>query len=560
MAALALAPLRLANLQAWALPRFPVSMHAILEDAQTRFGNTCNPWLEETWPPSQDSPCATRLAQEGELGESISEDLAQDPSKESSQGMPMNAEGIALDMIASLQASFHKAEELMGMLGAALPAAAVMRLPSQPVNGSFSVEELLASPSHLVSEVQHMLAQMLHLESAEVADALMPTIEESVAEVVDRYGLAVHGASARREGEGWRLPFVANVFRRNEGRHLLRLAVFKEVLFQRALGIKDLDEEAQKRYEERARLVFRNMELFSEQKGHRLEARLAGVNGLWREISPTDKDGRTEASLWFKDEEVSKATQQELSTSGSVLVEVRLIDRSMPPARVLLPLVGPEGVTVISDIDDTVKVTEVFRGHGKVLENTFFREFRAVDGMPELYKRWATKYGASFEFVSKSPPELHEPLTAFLRNAGFPLSSVHLCSLFSGERSSFKARRITALLQEFPGRRFVLVGDSGEHDAAIYAELARRFPEQILKVLIRQVSDRHTVPSATFYGIEPGKWQVFTDPVDIRLDLPVKPALPISLSLPEFPELFSSLPESFAFAVKTLELQRALHY
>eukprot|EP00971_Amphidinium_carterae_P251283 4988134-Amphidinium_carterae.2 len=39
-----------------------------------------------------------------------------------------------------------------------------------------------------------------------------------------------------------------------------------------------------------------------------------------------------------------------------------------------------------------------------------------------------------------------------------------------------------ALLQEFPLRRFILVGDSGEQDAAVYADLARRHPHRIAKV------------------------------------------------------------------------------
>ena len=42
--------------------------------------------------------------------------------------------------------------------------------------------------------------------------------------------------------------------------------------------------------------------------------------------------------------------------------------------------VPPKGVSVISDIDDTIKVTEVL-DRRRMLYNTFLREFKDVTGM-----------------------------------------------------------------------------------------------------------------------------------------------------------------------------------
>lgn len=58
-------------------------------------------------------------------------------------------------------------------------------------------------------------------------------------------------------------------------------------------------------------------------------------------------------------------------------------------ARASSLLIQPEGVLVISDIDDTVKVTEVFMGKDMVVRNTFLEEFRAVSGMVSLYQSWS---------------------------------------------------------------------------------------------------------------------------------------------------------------------------
>jgi len=170
-----------------------------------------------------------------------------------------------------------------------------------------------------------------------------------------------------------------------------------------------------------------------------------------------------------------------------------------------------------------------------------------------LYRQWASEFGANFQYVSKSPPALHQPLLEFLTRGGFPISDMHLCPLMSLERGSFKTRTIERILAAFPKRKVVLVGDSGEHDPQIYAAAMRQHPNQIVKVLIREVDPSHPVDPVVFNGISTDSWQVFRNPTEAVLPTPVKtPAwrlqdpwhivgavqqpLP-SLSLPSLPSL-----------------------
>ena len=67
-------------------------------------------------------------------------------------------------------------------------------------------------------------------------------------------------------------------------------------------------------------------------------------------------------------------------------------------------LISQSGVTVISDIDDTIKQSEV-ADRRKLLQNTFLREFEPVIGMAEVYQGWAAQ-GAAFHYVSSSPWQL----------------------------------------------------------------------------------------------------------------------------------------------------------
>lgn len=162
-----------------------------------------------------------------------------------------------------------------------------------------------------------------------------------------------------------------------------------------------------------------------------------------------------------------------------------------------LHCIPAEGLSVISDIDDTVKHTNV-GDRRELLANTFLRQFRPVPGMVDLYREWHAA-GTAFHYVSASPWQLAGCLAGFFEDSGLPTGSMHL-SLFrlkdttplgrlpSKKRS--KRRSIERILADFPDRRFVLVGDSGEKDPEIYAAVARRFPQQVAAIAIREVASK----------------------------------------------------------------------
>ncbi|KAJ7187921.1 hypothetical protein C8R46DRAFT_1023448 [Mycena filopes] len=117
-----------------------------------------------------------------------------------------------------------------------------------------------------------------------------------------------------------------------------------------------------------------------------------------------------------------------------------------------------------------------------------------IPGMGEWYTgMW--KRGVRFHYVSNGPFELLPLLVDFFPISGLPPGSIKLRSyagrsLFSGLLSAPAARKragVQDILQAFPESKFILIGDSGEQDLELYAELARERPEQILAVFIRDV-------------------------------------------------------------------------
>ena len=210
--------------------------------------------------------------------------------------------------------------------------------------------------------------------------------------------------------------------------------------------------------------------------------------------------------------------------------EIEPDGRDAPPAAATgrIQCIEDEGLSLISDIDDTVKITNVAHRR-ELLANTFLREFAAVPGMAEAFRR-LEESGTAFHYVSASPWQLVPNLCDFFALAGLPAGSMHL-KLFRlkdstplgrlPSRKRSKRRAIERILTDFPNRRFVLVGDSGERDPEVYAAVARRHPEQVQSVLIRQVkakASREKMLSRIYRlarKLPEGKLLVFTEPADV---------------------------------------------
>jgi phosphatidate phosphatase APP1 len=160
-------------------------------------------------------------------------------------------------------------------------------------------------------------------------------------------------------------------------------------------------------------------------------------------------------------------------------------------------LVAPHGISVISDIDDTIKNTQVTQKRA-MLANTFVHPFQAIEGMAEIYRQWASD-GAFFHYVSSSPWQIFDSLDDFFIQHDFPAGSMHLrwfrlrdeiLRKWQLLRRRGKYAVIANMLKRFPDRKFLLLGDSGERDPEIYAKIAKRFGSQIPLIAIRQVGDK----------------------------------------------------------------------
>ncbi len=158
-----------------------------------------------------------------------------------------------------------------------------------------------------------------------------------------------------------------------------------------------------------------------------------------------------------------------------------------------IKLVPPTGHSVICDIDDTIKVSNVLDKRA-LIRNSLFRPYQPVLAMSR-HLRELEKGGAYFHYVSASPWQLYPSLRQFLKNY-VPSGTVALRNFrlkdssfvaFLRSSQAYKIDRISAILKRYPKHHFTLIGDSGEHDPEVYGAIYRSFPSKIKTITIRAV-------------------------------------------------------------------------
>jgi hypothetical protein len=177
-------------------------------------------------------------------------------------------------------------------------------------------------------------------------------------------------------------------------------------------------------------------------------------------------------------------------------IQLSIADTDVTSELVYARLLPHRGISVISDIDDTVKDSAV-GDRRQLLVNTFIRDFKCVEGMAETYRQWATQ-GVEFHYVSSSPWQLFQPLVQLQEMYELPIGTMHLRNFRLRDQlfKKFIIRRqgkrlaIQKLLKCYPERDFILIGDSGEKDPEIYLKICKRNPGRIKGLFIRDLEHR----------------------------------------------------------------------
>lgn len=258
--------------------------------------------------------------------------------------------------------------------------------------------------------------------------------------------------------------------------------------------------------------------LFADNKGGRRVT--VAVAGQRFQLGATAANGHVFGEIRLLVGDITAAT-----ANGPLMMSLVLPHRDVRQIAQPISLVEPQGVSIISDIDDTVKVSYV-TDRARLMRKTFLEPFEAADGMARLLRRIAGR-DRPVHYVSSSPWHLAEPLMEFMAQSDLPLGELQLKHIRLKDSTIFdllksaeltKPPQINAILARFPARRFVLIGDAGEADPEIYGAIARQHGGRIAKILIRdccpgKVSEARLAKA--FIGLPTSLWQVFTSPDEV---------------------------------------------
>ena len=194
-------------------------------------------------------------------------------------------------------------------------------------------------------------------------------------------------------------------------------------------------------------------------------------------------------------------------------VQFKLIDKvveDQPETRAtgeILKIGSSPDKIIVSDIDDTIMIsysTQVLKKLRLMLfKNAYTR--MPFNGVINFYHSLRISNSgdahAPFFYVSSSEWNLFDLLDDFFRQNKLPKGvfllrklnySIYKFWKSGGGNHEHKYEQIRSLLQFYPEKKFVLLGDSGQRDPDIYKRLAYEFPTRIEKVYIHKLKSSRT--------------------------------------------------------------------
>jgi phosphatidate phosphatase APP1 len=173
------------------------------------------------------------------------------------------------------------------------------------------------------------------------------------------------------------------------------------------------------------------------------------------------------------------------------------------PVEARVFVVGPDvRFGIVSDVDDTVMVTALPRPL-LAAWNSFVVDEHArqpVPGMAVMLERLTRENpGAPVVYLSTGAWNVAPTLIRFMRRHLFPSGSMLLTDWGPTHDRWFRSGRehkesnLRRLAAEFPDIRWLLVGDDGQHDDAIYTQFAIEHAGHVAAVAIRRLSPAEAV-------------------------------------------------------------------
>lgn len=191
-------------------------------------------------------------------------------------------------------------------------------------------------------------------------------------------------------------------------------------------------------------------------------------------------------------------------------------------------LVPNTGLTIISDIDDILRVTKIYEPKDGLL-NSFARPFRPWMNMPSIYSNWSESLPeAHFHYLTTTPEQVTRIYMEYIY-ATYPGGSFDTRPLnFSDVSATLSIRKflLDRIFQTFPERKFILVADTSNSDVMKdYPQMATDYPGSVQCIFLRNTSatdsgDKFPYDTSGFKNLKQETYMFFRTPEDLmNLDI-----------------------------------------
>ncbi|KAG9114240.1 hypothetical protein FRC07_007682, partial [Ceratobasidium sp. 392] len=191
-------------------------------------------------------------------------------------------------------------------------------------------------------------------------------------------------------------------------------------------------------------------------------------------------------------------------------------------------LVPPQGITLVADIDDILRVTQIYQP-AEGLKNSFARPYVPWMNMPAVFSKWQNEVqGLHVHYLTTTPIKVTQFYESFIY-ANYPLGSFDIRPLnLTTVDQIFQVRKVNLdrVFESFPQRKFVLIADTSNNDIMKqYPAMVTAFPGQVQCILLRNVSatdpsDNFPYDTSGFKDINNSTYMFFRTPDDLMgLDL-----------------------------------------
>ncbi|KAL8932499.1 MAG: hypothetical protein Q9216_006812 [Gyalolechia sp. 2 TL-2023] len=315
----------------------------------------------------------------------------------------------------------------------------------------------------------------------------------------------------------WQAEFRVACFKKGTGRDVSK--VVADIADK--VGLKEGDGEVRQRGED---TIAERLQPFMDAvaPGRWVEVKLPG--GKVQKLGPGARSATIQQTVPLRAEH----------RNGDVIEIDAVREEVTPHGPMEVGFAEPDGWMVISDVDDTIKVTLTPSPTG-ILRTTFLSTPEPIASMPALYSHINSLLTPTWFYLSASPYNLYPFLRTFihehypkgpifLRDASWMDLSGFLMSLTQGTQK-YKSERMQKLHGMWPKRKVIFVGDSTQSDPEAYGEVARLFPGWVRKVFVRKVTDVAEMNTddknsderfeKAFKGVPRDVWTVFEDPAEL---------------------------------------------